>query len=43
MTVNYHESRIADLERRRGQLMAEYRRLQAASMVEDIEVAVEVK
>ena len=43
VTVNYHESRIADLERRRGQLMAEYRRLQAASKEEDIEVAVEVK
>lgn len=41
-TVKYHETRIADLERRRSRLMAEYERLQAASKSRYIEDAVEL-
>ena len=41
-SVEYHETRIADLERRRARLMADFERLQQRSKPGDIEDAVEV-
>jgi hypothetical protein len=41
-SVDYHETRIADLERRRCRLMAEYERLQTIGRERIIEDAVEV-
>lgn len=41
-SVDYHETRIADLERRRGRLMSEYERLQSIAGQRIIEDAVEV-
>ena len=41
-SVEYHETRIADLERRRAKLLSEFERLQSMSKPRDIEDAVEV-
>lgn len=41
-TVAYHETRIADLERRRAKLMSDFERLQSPARPRDIEHAVEV-
>jgi hypothetical protein len=41
-TVAYHETRIADLERRRAKLMSDFDRLQQVARPRDIEDAVEV-
>lgn len=41
-SVEYHETRIADLERRRGRLKSEYERLQSIARQGIIEDAVEV-
>lgn len=41
-SVEYHETRIADLERRRGRLKSEYERLQSIARQQLIEDAVEV-